>query len=71
MLTREQVIKLISEAKPKVETFRKVKEADIVYETDRENFIDILNAETLYYSIKLFDLMDTAAREQFIEIIGG
>ena len=72
MLTLEKQIQIIKKTKlQKTITLELLSNSNIIYEKDSEDYKNILNATTLSNSIAIYNSLDTAARDKFIEILSN
>lgn len=68
MTAKEQEQIIINARKNKLESLRKIELADIFYKKDKTDYINIITAVSNPGAISLYYWMDTAAREEFINI---
>lgn len=70
MLTLEKQIQIIEKAKQqKNTTLKLLANANIMYKKDRETYKIIIETATLKGSLAIYNSLDTAARDKFIEIL--
>ena len=60
---------LINARNNKIETLEKIKAADLFYEEDRIDFINLINENDFDYAWNYYSNLDTAAREDFMDLL--
>ena len=68
MTVKEQEQIIINARKNEMESLRKIESANIFYKNDEADYMDIITALNDKDAISMYRWMDTAAREEFINI---
>lgn len=71
MTVKEQEQIIINARKNGMESLRKIESANIFYKNDEADYMNIITATTLEDAISMYHWMDTAARDEFINIFNN